>query len=44
MEAYLTVIGMLVAGAIICLAVGVAIYKWRNNTKADLSPRKDKEF
>lgn len=39
MEANLVVIGMLVAGAILCLAIGVAIYKWKNNTKADLSPR-----
>lgn len=29
-------IGLFISGA----AVGIAIYKWRNNTRADLNPRK----
>lgn len=30
--------------AIVVATVGVAIYKWKNNTKANLKPRKEKEF
>lgn len=40
MEMTLTVIGLAVAAVIVVAAVGIAIYKWWKNTKADLSPRK----
>lgn len=32
-------IAILAASAIVGLAVCIAIYKWRNNTRADLSQR-----
>lgn len=39
MEATLTIIGLVIAAVIVVLTVGIAIYKWVKNTKADLSPR-----
>lgn len=42
METTLTIIGLAVAAVIALGAAGIAIYKWVYNTKADLSPREEK--
>lgn len=44
METTLSIIFGAIGIAIVVAAIGVAIYKWKNNTKADFSPRKEKEF
>ena len=44
METTLSIIFGAIGVIIVVAAVGVAIYKWKNNTKANLEPRKDKEF
>ena len=44
METTLGIIFGAIAIVIVVAAVGIALYKWKFNTKADLSPRKEKEF
>ena len=44
METTLSIIFGAIGIAIVLAAVGIAIYKWKYNTKADFSPRKNKEF
>lgn len=34
------IIALAVAAGIVFAAVGVAVYKWKHNTMADLTPRK----
>lgn len=33
-------IALIVAAVVVISTIGVAIYKWRNNTRADFSKRK----
>ena len=44
METTLSIFFGAIGIAIVVAAVGVAIYKWKYNTKADFSLRKKKEF
>lgn len=44
METALTIIFGVIGVAIVVAAVGIAFYKWKHNTKANLQPRKDREF
>ena len=44
METTVTIIFGVIGVAIVVAAVGIAIYKWKNNTMANLKPRKDKTF
>jgi hypothetical protein len=34
------IIALIVASVVVASAIGVAIYKWKNNTRADFSERK----
>lgn len=42
METSLTIIFGAIGAAIVVAAVGIAIYKWKYNLRADLSPRDKK--
>ena len=42
METTLAIIFGVIAAIIVVGAVGIALYKWINNTRADLSPRDKK--
>ena len=44
METTLSIIFGVIGVVIVTATIGIAIYKWKHNTKADLSPRKEKEF
>lgn len=44
METVLSIIFGTIGVLIVLAAIGVAIYKWKYNTKANLKPRKEKEF
>ena len=37
----MTIIGLTAGAVIVVAAVGIAIYKWVFNTRADLTPRKE---
>ena len=44
METAVTIIFGVIGVAIVVAAVGITFYKSKHNTKANLQPRKEKEF